>query len=117
MVMIQNNWDHFSTFYFVCMIGAALAVVAQQIYETIFKTRLERALLLAAAMLLTIGYYFAVHQPDYFNIEISTKSAVLVFALLIFFIWIRSEERRVGKECCTGVLWDNRILIEDMSRW
>lgn len=96
MVMIQNNWDHFSTFYFVCMIGAALAVVAQQIYETFFKTRLERTLLLTAAILLTIGYYFAVHQPDYFNIEISTKSAVFVFALLIFFIWIPSAKKDVS---------------------
>lgn len=96
MMMIQNNWDHFSTFFFVCIIGAALAGVAQQIYETFFTTRMERTLLLATAILLTIGYYFAVRQPDYFNIEISTKSAVLVFALLLFFIWIPAAKKTLA---------------------
>lgn len=92
-VMIQTNEEHFSTFFYVCIIGAALSVVVQQMYETFFTRYLERILLLGAAILVTIGYYFVIHQPDYFNIEMSTKSSVFLFALLIVFIWVPSVKK------------------------
>src|SRR5699024_10613474 len=66
------------------------------IYETFFTKHLKRVLLMGVAILVTIGYYFVIHQPDYFNIETSTKSIVFLFALLIVFIWIPSVNQDIA---------------------
>src|SRR5699024_10110765 len=99
-VMIQTNEEHFSIFFYVCVIGAALSVVVQQIYETFFTKHLKRVLLMGFAILVTIGYYFVIHQSDYFNIELSTKSIVFLFALLIVFIWIPSANQEIAFHEC-----------------
>src|SRR5699024_10342799 len=68
-VMIHTNEEHFSIFFYVCVIRAVPSVVVQHIYETFFTKHLKRVLLMGVAFLVTIGYYFVIHQPDYFNIE------------------------------------------------
>src|SRR5699024_3044956 len=107
-------------FFYVCIIGAALSVVVQQIYETFFTKHFKRVLLMGAAALVTIGYYFVIHQPDYFNIEMSTKSAVFLFALLIVFIWIPSVKQDIAfhesfmsafNACFTALLFSMVIIL------
>src|SRR5699024_10989005 len=95
-VMIQTNEEHFSIFFYVCLIGAASIVVVHPIYEPFLTKHLKRVFLMGVAILVTIGYYFVIHQPDYFNIEMSTKSIVFLFALLIVFIWIPSVNQDIA---------------------
>ena len=45
---------------------------------------------MGGAVLLTIGYYFAVGPQTQYNIAISVKTGVALFALMIAFIWIPS---------------------------
>ncbi|MBS4194297.1 DUF4153 domain-containing protein [Lederbergia citri] len=52
-------------------------------------------MLMVGSVLLATGYYFAIQSASTFNLEIGTKTAVSIFALMIAFIWIPAIKSRV----------------------
>lgn len=84
-----NTEDIYYLKYFLAfVVGATLGGVVQVIYERNFNKILARMLLLGAAILLTIGYYFTIIPIPRLSIEIGIRTAVVLFALLIAFIWM-----------------------------
>ena len=90
--MIENPREDYARYLFTFLVGAMLSIVGQMIYERFFTQMNARYLLMGGAVLLTIGYYFAVGPQTLYNIAISVKTGVALFALMIAFIWIPSIE-------------------------
>lgn len=88
--MIENPREDYARYLFTFLVGAMLSIVGQMIYERFFTQMNARYLLMGGAVLLTIGYYFAVGPQTQYNIAISVKTGVALFALMIAFIWIPS---------------------------
>lgn len=86
-IAIYSDRDLFK-YLLVFIVGAFLGVVFQVIYERFFIKATVRLALIAAAALLTLGYYLMVRPLPELSIEISIKTFVALFALFIAFIWI-----------------------------
>lgn len=95
ILMIESDQETFMTALLALVIGAMLSMVAQQIYERLFTTIKERLLLQVGAILLTIGYYFVIRTLDSFSMELEIKTAVVMFALMMVFIWLPSIKSNV----------------------
>lgn len=87
VISIQTETEAYAHFLFTGIIGALLSAVTQLMYERFFHKRQHRLLLMAVAIVLTILYYFIIRTGTVFNIENGTKTAVMVFALALVFIW------------------------------
>ena len=90
--MIENPREDYARYLFTFLVGAMLSIVGQMIYERFFTQMNARYLLMGGAVLLATGYYFAVGPQTLYNIAISVKTGVALFALMIAFIWIPSIE-------------------------
>lgn len=88
--MIENPPEDYGRYLFTFLVGAMLSIVGQMLYERFFTQANTRYLLMGGAVLLTIGYYFAVGPQTLFNTAITIKTMVVLFALMITFIWIPS---------------------------
>lgn len=88
--MIENPREDYARYLFTFLVGAMLSIVGQMVYERFFTQLNARYLLMGGAVLLTTGYYFAVGPQTQYNIAISVKTGVALFALMIAFIWIPS---------------------------
>ncbi len=88
--MIENPREDYARYLFTFLVGAMLSIVGQMVYERFFTQLNARYLLMGGAVLLTTGYYFAVGPQTLYNIAISVKTGVALFALMIAFIWIPS---------------------------
>lgn len=84
---INYETNDYSTFIFTFVIGALLSAVAQLIYERFFTKMSERVVLMGAAALFTFLYFIAIGSVSVFNTENWTKTAVMMFALAMVFIW------------------------------
>lgn len=86
---IENAQESYMRFIVTFIVGAMLAAVAQIIFERFFTAQANRRYaLMAAAVLLTVAYYFILAPLSVYNIEFPIKTSVILFALLIAFIWI-----------------------------
>lgn len=92
-LMIENTILDFTRLLFTFLIGASLSLVGQMIYERFYmvkQTVTIRYGILAASIALTIAYFFMIGPQVEFNLAISTKSIVTLFALMVAFIWVPS---------------------------
>lgn len=88
MIIIKKDFEDYTNLLLTLIVGAMFGVVAQHVYERFFVKNVERLLLIIGAVLLTIGYYFAIYSTSVFSIENGTKTAVIIFALIMAFIWV-----------------------------
>ena len=88
--MIENPREDYARYLLTFLVGAMLSIVGQMVYERFFTQLNARYLLMGGAVLLTIGYFFAVGPQTQYNIAISVKTGVALFALMIAFIWVPS---------------------------
>ena len=89
-IMIEQPKEDYARYLFTFLVGALLSIVGQMIYERFFTQANARYLLMGGAALLALGYYFAVGPQTLYNLAISVKTGVALFALMIAFIWIPS---------------------------
>ena len=89
-IMIQQPKEDYARYLFTFLVGALLSIVGEMIYERFFTQANARYLLMGGAALLALGYYFAVGPQTLYNLAISVKTGVALFALMIAFIWIPS---------------------------
>jgi len=92
-VDIQQGEDY-SKYLLTLIVGAFLGAVAQVIYERFCQGNFARIILNCGAALLTIGYYLIIMPSPQLSEEISIRTAVALFALLIAFIWIPSVKSK-----------------------
>lgn len=95
LIMINQEKDIYTNYLFTLFIGVVLTGVAQQLYERFFHKQVHRFMLLAAACLLTIGYYFILPNDTLYDIEVIIKTSVLVFASLLLYILIPTIKRKL----------------------
>lgn len=95
LIMINQEKDIYTNYLFTLLIGAVLTGVAQQLYERFFHKQVHRVMLLAAACLLTVGYYFILPNDTLYDIEVIIKTSVLVFASLLLYILIPTIKRKL----------------------
>lgn len=69
------------------LLGACIYAVFQMIYESFSKKHLTRYLFTIATMLLTLLYYIMIRNKE-FSVEITVRTTVIFFVLLIAFLWI-----------------------------
>ncbi|HHU90258.1 MAG TPA: DUF4153 domain-containing protein [Clostridiaceae bacterium] len=91
---IQGGGDY-SKYLLTLIVGAILGAVAQVIFERFCKGNFVRIILNVGAVLLTVGYYLIIMPLPQLSIEISIRTAVALFALIIAFIWIPSIKSKV----------------------
>lgn len=91
-IMIESSEVEFQDYIYTLLVGAFLAAVGQLIYERFFKPPRARYILMGVALLLTVGFYFLIRVNSPFDIIVSTKTIVTLFALAIAFIWIPTIE-------------------------
>lgn len=77
------------------LIGALISAVVQHIHERFFTGIYVRLLLTGFVVVLTAGYYFAIGAGGNFDVEMNTKTAVALLALLMAFIWVPSIKNRI----------------------
>lgn len=94
-ISIQDGSDEHSRYVSTFVIGAMLAAVAQQMYERFFAQEAARYIGMAAALIVTAGYWFTIAPGDFFHVETSIKTGVILFALLMAFIWVPSINSRL----------------------
>ncbi|MBS4217517.1 DUF4153 domain-containing protein [Bacillus sp. FJAT-49711] len=93
--MINSETEDYLKYLFTFIIGSLLSVIGQQVYERFFIKVSERLVLMFGSILLTAGYYFAIHSASTFSLEIGTKTAISIFALMMAFIWIPAIKSKV----------------------
>lgn len=89
-IMIEKPREDYTRYLFTFLVGAMLSIVGQMLYERFSKKGTTRYLLMGGAAVLAVGYYFAVGPQTQYNLSISVKTGVALFALMIAFIWIPS---------------------------
>ncbi|WP_414839805.1 DUF4153 domain-containing protein [Carnobacterium sp. TMP28] len=94
-VMINQEKDLYTNYLFTLFIGALLSGVAQQLYERFFHKQSQRLMLMVAAGVLTIGYYFILPTADLYELEVGIKTSVFVFALVLLYILIPTIKKRL----------------------
>ncbi|MBS4204398.1 DUF4153 domain-containing protein [Lederbergia citrea] len=94
--VINNEIEAYLKYLFTFIVGALLSVIGQHVYERFFTKVSERVMLMGGAILLTAGYYLAIHSASTFNEEIATKTSVTMFALVMAFIWIPSIKSKIS---------------------
>lgn len=95
ILMIQSDEQQYANLFWTFIIGAFLSVVFQQVYERFFFTMKQRLSLQVVAVLLTVGYYFAIRSAATFNMEAEIKTTVIIFALSMVLIWIPSIKNKI----------------------
>ena len=87
-LMINQEKDLYTNLLFTLFVGAIISGVAQQLYERFFHKQSQRFILMAAAILITIGYYFIIPTANLYDLEVGIKTSVFIFALILLFILI-----------------------------
>lgn len=77
-------------------VGAFLSLAGQAAYERYLRRNTGRWGLMAAALILTAGYYLVVMPSPRLGMELGIRTAVALFALLVAFIWIPSIRSRIS---------------------
>lgn len=96
VISINHDMEDYSNYLFTFIIGAFLSAVGQQIYERFFTKTSERFMTMGVAILLAFLYYFSIRSASVFNIENGTKTAVMIFALTMVFIWVPAIKSKIS---------------------
>ncbi|NLE25546.1 MAG: DUF4153 domain-containing protein [Clostridiaceae bacterium] len=91
-----NGGGDYSKYLLTLIVGAILGAVAQVIFERFYQGNYSRLILNGGAALLTVGYYLIIMPLPELSIEISIRTWVALFALLIAFIWIPSIKSKAS---------------------
>lgn len=91
-----NGGGDYSKYFLTLIVGAILGAVTQVIFERFYQGHFLRMVLNGGAALLTVGYYLIMMPLPELSIEISVRTAVALFALLIAFIWIPSVKSKLS---------------------
>lgn len=91
-LMIEDTDLDFTRLIFTFMIGAMLSIIAQMVYERFDLKETLRYGFFGGAGVLTLLYYFSIGPQHDFNMIISIKTGIALFALFIAFIWIPTIE-------------------------
>lgn len=94
-ISINNRNEDYSKYLFTFLVGALLSIVSQQIYERFFAKFGVRILLMGGAILFSAVYYFTLRSASAFSIETGIKTAVIMFALVIAFIWVPTIKSKI----------------------
>ncbi|WP_034550929.1 DUF4153 domain-containing protein [Carnobacterium funditum] len=95
-VTINQEKEVYTNYLFTLFVGAVLSGVAQQLYERFFHKQSQRFMLMAAASLITIGYYFIIPTANLYDLEVGIKTSVFVFALVLLYILIPTIKTRLA---------------------
>lgn len=88
--LIENPREDYSRLLLTLLVGAFIAALGQIYYETQAKANIKNYMLSLLALALTLAYYFIIGPQNDYNIQLNTKTFVIVLALAIGFIWIPS---------------------------
>lgn len=86
----------YSKYLMVFAVGAFLSVVMQAAYERFFYKAAGRWALMAAAVILTAGYYLVVMPAPELGIETGVRTSVAMLALFVAFIWVPSVRSSIS---------------------
>ena len=94
-VSIQQEHNSSSDLILTFVMGAALSIVLQMVYERFFKDKLERYIGMGLSLVLTFCFfvYVKVQESD---IQLSIQTAVIFFILFIAFLWIPVIKSRIN---------------------
>jgi MFS family permease len=91
-----NSPERYRVYLISLIVGAFLSATGQIMYERFFKEKVNyRYIFMVLSALLSFGYYLIVKDSPDFSIELSVRTGVALFAVLIAFIWIPSVKREV----------------------
>ena len=91
-----NSAERYQVYLISLIVGAFLSAAGQITYEHFFKDNINfRYIFMALSALLSLGYYLIVKDSPDFSIELSVRTGVALFAVLIAFIWVPSVKREV----------------------
>ena len=89
--------DTFNSFKYLMALGVGtiLAASLQMVYEHFLEKGYIRLILMSLAAVITLGYYLIIRSTSEITMEISIKTGVAIFALVMFFIWVPSIKSRI----------------------
>jgi hypothetical protein len=77
------------------LLGAALYVVLQLVYESFFDLPYIRFIFMGVSALVSFGYYLIIDHTNW-NIEVTIRTIVLFFILLIAFFWVPAIRGKIN---------------------
>ena len=91
-----NSTERYRVYLISMIVGAFLSATGQIMYERFFKEKVNyRYIFMVLSALLSFGYYLIVKDSPDFSIELSVRTGVALFAVLIAFIWVPTIKREV----------------------
>ena len=77
------------------LLGACIYAVFQMIYERFFNKPLIRITFMGITIALALLYYLLIREKE-FNVQITIRTVVILFILLIAFLWVPSIKSRIN---------------------
>jgi len=88
MIMIESNDSAMYRFSYTFVIGILFSLVFEHLYERFYIQIKVRLLLMWSALILTLGYFFLQHWPEFMSIQVGIRTSVIVLMSLLLMIWI-----------------------------
>ena len=88
MIMIESNDSAMYRFSYTFVIGILFSLVFEHLYERFYIQIKVRLLLMWGALILTLGYFFLQHWPEFMSIQVGIRTSVIVLMSLLLMIWI-----------------------------
>ncbi|MGM0524536.1 MAG: DUF4153 domain-containing protein, partial [Bacillota bacterium] len=88
MVMIESNDSAMYRFSYTFVIGILFSLIFEHLYERFYIQIKVRLLLMWSALILTLGYFFLQHWPEFMSIQVGIRTSVIVLMSLLLMIWI-----------------------------
>ena len=88
MVMIESNDSAMYRFSYTFVIGILFSLIFEHLYERFYIQIKVRLLLMWGALILTLGYFFLQHWPEFMSIQVGIRTSVIVLMSLLLMIWI-----------------------------
>jgi hypothetical protein len=88
MIMIESNDDAMYRFSYTFVIGILLSLVFEHMYERFYVQIKVRLLLMWAALILTLGYFFLQDWTEFMSIQVGIRTSVIVLMSLLLMVWI-----------------------------
>src|SRR5690554_6997135 len=86
MVMIESNDSAMYRFSYTFVIGILFSLVFEHLYERFYIQIKVRLLLMWGALILTLGYFFLQHWPEFMSIQVGIRTSVIVLMSLLLMI-------------------------------
>jgi hypothetical protein len=95
MAINQQNFEPYNKFMLSFVLGAAIFIVLQMIYERFLNNPITRFIFMIIPFILALIYYFMIKNLE-FDIKISVRTTVLFFILFIAFLWVPTIKSRIN---------------------